>query len=140
MAEATTRREYPNLFFLSNFDRDDHAVSEAMSGYDARSYADVDYTDPAALLEEARREYDAAWRGQDGVFASYEEAEALRDAQGAVTVAEVSLELLASQIAHLAFQGRHADEDDSDVLEAEQLDHRDVIRRVRALVEEQGLR
>lgn len=137
MTEATTRR-YANLFFLSSFDRDDHAVAEAMSNYDARSYADVDFADPAALLDEARREYDHAWRGQDGVFASCAEAEAA--APAGHHVAEVSLELLASQIAHLAFRGRHADEDDSDVLELEQLDHRDVIRRVRALVEEQGLR
>jgi len=129
---------YKNLFFLSNFDRDDHAVAEAMDGYYARDYADIDYTDPVALLEEAKREYDSGWRGQDGVFDSYEEAEAA--AGPGRHVAEVSLELLASQIAHLAFQGRHADVDDSDILELEQLDHRDVIRRVRALVEEQGLR
>src|SRR5690554_3939059 len=121
MTEATTRREYPNLVFLSNFDRDDHAVAEAMSTYDARSYADVDYTDPAALLREAQIQYNPAWRVQDGVFASYEEAEAA--APVGRHVAEVSLELLAAEIAHLAFQGRHADEDDSDVLEAEQLDH-----------------
>lgn len=129
---------YPNLFFLSNFDRDDHAVAEVMSTYDARSYADIDYRDLAALLDEARREYDHAWRGQDGVFASREEAEAA--APAGRHVAEVSLELLAAEIAHLAFQGRYADVDDSDVHEAEQLYHRDVVRRVRALVEEQGLR
>jgi len=137
-ATTTTRREYPSLFFLSNFDRDDHAVAEAMSAYNPRDYADVDYTDAAALLEEAKREYDNAWRDQDGVFTSWEEAEAA--APAGRHVAEVSLELLAAEIAHLAFQGRHADEDDSDVLELERLDHRDIIRRVRALVEEQGLR
>lgn len=129
---------YPNLYFLSNLDRDDQAIAEAMSGYDAHSYADVDYTDPQALLEEAQREYDHAWRGQDGVFETFEEAEAATPVGR--HVAEVNLELLASQIAHLAFQGRHADEDDSDLLAADQLDHRDVVRRVRALVEEQGLR
>lgn len=138
MTDTTTRRKYPNVFFLSHFDRDDYAVAEAMDGYNARDYADIDYRDYGALLEEAKREYDFAWRDQDGVFASWEEAEAA--AGPGRHVAEVSLELLASQIAHLAFQGRHADEDDSDVLEAERLDHRDVIRRVRALVEEQGLR
>jgi len=129
---------YPNLYFVSRFDRDDHAVAEAMDGYYARDYADIDYTDPAALLEEAKREYDHVWRNAEDVFASPEEAEAA--APAGRHVAEVSLELLASQIAHLAFQGRHADEDDSDVLELEQLDHRDIVWRVRELVEEQGLR
>lgn len=135
---TTTSREYPNVFFLSNFDRDDHAVAEAMSGYNPRDYADVDYTDVNALLEEAKREYDSAWRGQDGVFTSWEEAEAA--APAGRHVAEVSLELLALQIARLAFQGRHADEDDSDILELEQLDYRDIVWRVHELVEEQGLR
>jgi len=139
MTEVNTNRiKYPNLFFVSRFDCDDHAVAAEMSGYNARDYEDVDYTDPATLLEEAKREYDHVWRNAEDVFASYEEAEAA--APAGRHVAEVSLELLASQIAHLAFQGRHADEDDSDVLEAKRLDHRDIVRRIRALVEEQGLR
>ena len=139
MTEVNTNRiKYPNLFFVSCYDRDDYAVADAMDGYYVRDYEDVDYTDPAALLEEAKREYDSAWRDQDGVFTSYEEAEAA--AGPGRHVAEVSLELLASQIAHLAFQVRHIDEDDSDILELEQLDCRDIIWRVRELVEEQGLR
>lgn len=139
MTEVNTNRlKYPNLFFVSRFDRDDYAIAEAMDGYYARDYADIDYTDPIALFEEAKREYDHVWRNAEDVFASYEEAEAA--APAGRHVAEVSLELLASQIAHLAFQGRHIDEDDSDILELEQLDRRDIVRRVRELVEEQGLR
>lgn len=139
MTEVTTNRsKYPNLFFVSRFDHDNYAVAEAMSGYNARDYADIDYTDPAALLREAQIEYDHVWRNAEDVFTSFEEAEAA--AGPGRHVAEVSLELLASQIAHLAFQGKHADEDDSDILELEQLDHRDIIWRVHELVEEQGLR
>jgi hypothetical protein len=78
MTEATTTRRYQNLFFLSNFDRDDHAVAEAMSAYDARSYADVDYTDPAALLREAQIEYDHVWRNAED-FDINEQAEVTAD-------------------------------------------------------------
>lgn len=133
----TSTKTHPNLYYYSLYVSDVVALAMAMGSYRPRDYVDIDWRDHEALLREAMKEYDATWRGQEGVFESYADAKAEADGR---TIVMVSLELIAVEIANLAWRAREGDRDDADIAEAEQLPYSDIIYAVRRMVDERGLR